>query len=936
MSEIRRINHNDNNYDEIDAMGAQIMGEFDALAQRVRDEGIYSTQTSFGQNEKKVEFYEDLYQRILDRKNQRSHVSQDVHDPSYRVVRNRPESIAPRVSPVRYLLNIPDGEDTKEFIKALPYSLREQLGSDLKAFYEGLKTASSSIYEQTSTAQRKMIATMTIAGILATGVVMSEEGSHRELAAPSDGIGLVYERTSSATVVQLGDLANQDIEKSVDDVANVLQVGDEEQSKIKVKGNELILPVDLSEDELVASYIAFNAPDSTVSTTDAPETPAIGTETGNTGEDAGNVPLEVQALNNAIKKIDINSQKIDITEIRDAVISLDKWYAPNDKDRMSNMPSGYVKVLLGNEAIGLDIPLTVAERTANVERYTSPTLAAVTYASAYIFQQLITQKYPQYTGAMYRLRDFNAPVHLTHNDGRQADISGAINIDVTQYATGPFADYQFSKNFNKQFTIDMFSAMAKLSDSDGLVISSILYSGKTVPSIVNSMAGRNFLQKKADHKDHGHITLMKRFAMPQWRPRLADLPWDQDQDLRIANMAKPITQEQHASQHQNFEDYMKGNGVSTGAVDGSKDVTTDPSGEISKESQDIIDSLNLKPEQKDFLRTMLPAIRDVYRDGAHINPAVVLAQTSLETGFGQSKLSSEANNYFGMKAGKSWTGEVYVVDTKEEYKPGEVVTIKDSFRKYDNPVDSVRDYVEKIENSEHYADAVINYKDALGYVNGLFNEVDDKGNIIKEQGEPGVLSYGTDRGYEEKVMSLISSRHYMDLMRAEGIDPMTDTFDKSDKDAKNRKDNTHGAQDKAQAKDDGQPTTTSVIENPASDNQKEGSKEIEYTYFDEDATRNIYQPYFKDDAEGLDKWIASLPTKEIDGQIKFGVSVKNTPDSPSNSKDDMKKDEAKSSEKASKKDAKKDDKKKDTEENLKKGPKSDSEETSKDGSKEGK
>ena len=119
MSEIRRINHNDNNYDEIDAMGIQIMGEFDALAQRVRDESVYSTDVRFGQNEEKVEFYEDLYQRILDRKNQRSHEGQDVHDPSHRVVRNKPESIAPRVSPVRYLLNIPDGEDTKEFIKAI-------------------------------------------------------------------------------------------------------------------------------------------------------------------------------------------------------------------------------------------------------------------------------------------------------------------------------------------------------------------------------------------------------------------------------------------------------------------------------------------------------------------------------------------------------------------------------------------------------------------------------------------------------------------------------------------------------------------------------------------------------------------------------------------------------------------------------------------------
>ena len=849
MSEIRRINHNDNNYDEIDAMGAQIMGEFDALAQRVRDEGIYSTQTSFGQNEKKVEFYEDLYQRILDRKNQRSHVSQDVHDPSYRVVRNRPESIAPRVSPVRYLLNIPDGEDTKEFIKALPYSLREQLGSDLKTFYEGLKTASSSIYEQTSTVQRRIVATMTIAGILATGVVMNEEGNHRELAAPSDGIGLVYERTSSATVVQLGDLANQDIEKSVDDVANVLQVDDKEQSEIKVKGNELILPVDISEDEILAAFIAWQAQETDhdrqepTTTISAPET----TVPQNVDPEVLNDEEYIKWLVDQVKPTAEGYKAYDVDTSREDAF----------KDELSGQrikPTAFVgHWTAGTYRNGVDQFISsIKNREGNC--------CSVMY-------------FMDREGKTYRLTD--SWEKTAHARGANSFTQG-VEIE---------ADNLRGKNeyTPKQMENFLYLAYRFMEAND-------------IPIQRDRLLGHQEVDK--EYGRGGKIDMPPELV-DQLFPKLKQL----DKELKGSETKEPKT------------------GNEAGLTD---------------KSLAIIDNLNLTDKQKDFLRTMLPAIRDVYKDGAHINPAVVLAQTSLETGFGQSKLSSEANNYFGMKAGKSWTGEVYVVDTKEEYKPGEVVTIKDSFRKYDNPVDSVRDYVEKIENSEHYADAVINYKDAQSYVNGLFNEVDDKGNIIKEQGEPGVLSYGTDRGYEEKVMSLISSRHYMDLMRAEGIDPMTGAFDKSDKDAKNRKDNTQGTQDKARANDDGQPTTTSVIENPASDNQKEGSKEIEYTYFDEDATRNIYQPYFKDDAEGLDKWIASLPTKEIDGQIKFGVSVKNTPDNPSNSKDDMKKDEAKSSEKASEKDTKKDDKKKDTEENLKRDPKRDSEKASKDSSKEGK
>ena len=50
-----------------------------------------------------------------------------------------------------------------------------------------------------------------------------------------------------------------------------------------------------------------------------------------------------------------------------------------------------------------------------------------------------------------------------------------------------------------------------------------------------------------------------------------------------------------------------------------------------------------------------------------IPPSIIMAQAILESGWGESELSTKANNYFGIKADSSWTGEVYNGATHEYY-----------------------------------------------------------------------------------------------------------------------------------------------------------------------------------------------------------------------------------------------------------------------------
>ena len=90
--------------------------------------------------------------------------------------------------------------------------------------------------------------------------------------------------------------------------------------------------------------------------------------------------------------------------------------------------------------------------------------------------------------------------------------------------------------------------------------------------------------------------------------------------------------------------------------------------------------------------------------------SVSLAQFILESGYGQSKLSIEANNCFGIKGQKEsvprvdcpWDGvSVYTISTKEYDAYGNSYYINADFRKYDCMEDSIEDHSRILVNSSY-------------------------------------------------------------------------------------------------------------------------------------------------------------------------------------------------------------------------------------------
>jgi hypothetical protein len=129
---------------------------------------------------------------------------------------------------------------------------------------------------------------------------------------------------------------------------------------------------------------------------------------------------------------------------------------------------------------------------------------------------------------------------------------------------------------------------------------------------------------------------------------------------------------------------------------------------------------------------------------ASINTGVpyefTLAQAMVESGYGQSGLTTEANNFFGIKAGSSWDGEVYVVETREVDSSGREYWVDAAFRKYSSPEDSFRDHDIFLRENQRYSAA--------------FNYSNDPHAFLVEIKNAG---YATDPNYIAIVGSVIDS-----------------------------------------------------------------------------------------------------------------------------------------------------------------------------------
>jgi flagellar protein FlgJ len=120
----------------------------------------------------------------------------------------------------------------------------------------------------------------------------------------------------------------------------------------------------------------------------------------------------------------------------------------------------------------------------------------------------------------------------------------------------------------------------------------------------------------------------------------------------------------------------------------------------------------------------------------------ILGQAALESGWGARDIKaadgSTTHNLFGVKAGRSWTGETAAVRTTE-FVNGVKEKVVDKFRQYSSYADAFKDYANLLKNNPRFAPVLQAGNDPAAFAHGLQK-----------------AGYATDPAYAAKLQRIIT------------------------------------------------------------------------------------------------------------------------------------------------------------------------------------
>ncbi len=153
------------------------------------------------------------------------------------------------------------------------------------------------------------------------------------------------------------------------------------------------------------------------------------------------------------------------------------------------------------------------------------------------------------------------------------------------------------------------------------------------------------------------------------------------------------------------------------------------------------DAAPLAQTPAEFVHRMLPPIRRA-AGALGVDPMAMLAQSALETGWGQrmprNADGSLSHNMFGIKAGDEWSGARATADTVEIVH-GVATPKRTAFRAYGSIEDSINDFASLLKNSPRYRDVLAAGSNAGAYIAGM-----------------GRSGYASDPDYANKLNQILN------------------------------------------------------------------------------------------------------------------------------------------------------------------------------------
>lgn len=133
-----------------------------------------------------------------------------------------------------------------------------------------------------------------------------------------------------------------------------------------------------------------------------------------------------------------------------------------------------------------------------------------------------------------------------------------------------------------------------------------------------------------------------------------------------------------------------------------------------------------------------------------LNPAVMVAQAALETGWGKHIIAkadgSSSNNLFNIKSSKAWQGESAKKMTLE-FEEGMPVKKQANFRAYDTIKDSMNDYVNFLQGNPRYQEALQKVAQPEQFLDAL-----------------QAAGYATDPQYAQKIKNVLQRSDLKEML----------------------------------------------------------------------------------------------------------------------------------------------------------------------------
>lgn len=147
--------------------------------------------------------------------------------------------------------------------------------------------------------------------------------------------------------------------------------------------------------------------------------------------------------------------------------------------------------------------------------------------------------------------------------------------------------------------------------------------------------------------------------------------------------------------------------------------------------------------QSDFINALAPAAKESMKKTG-IPCSFVIAEGALESSWGKSGLAVQGMNLFGVKADRSWKGDIIEMKTRE-FINNQWIIVMAKWRKYHTWQECIDDHAQFFIVNKRYKNC-FNYKDGEGFAKAV-----------------AAAGYATDVDYASKLISIIRQYHLSDF-----------------------------------------------------------------------------------------------------------------------------------------------------------------------------